>query len=136
MSKFSDLLRIHISPVLRSKNMFLECCGDLHAGKVEACLYKKNNIKVLIYYSERDGEVNALIGPESANGKDIYSKEWSFIRSLVPSLRQKSIEDLLSRVSKDHVDMRTQIDEIAQLICEDFDEIQKSFSKKSKGLVD
>lgn len=132
MSEFCDSLESYISPVLLSRNILLAHCYELHGGRVEACLYKTKEVKILVYYSDRDGEVNALIGSNSANESDIYSSDWVFVRSLISSLTQRSVKELLDGIPKNHLSLDAQVNEIAQLICENFDEILVNFQKREK----
>lgn len=133
MDNFPRLVEMSVTDFLLSKGLVLERTEELDGGNKSLVVYGAPFLKICFYRSQRDGEINCLIGSEQADNDELDSREWVFLRALLSEGQELSIEELLASVPAVPKTDKEQLEEIMFNLKVNFDDIVKKISKRNSA---
>ncbi|MDH5228449.1 MAG: hypothetical protein OEZ58_09190 [Gammaproteobacteria bacterium] len=122
---FQRKVRRALEDFFSAKGFKLDETLDLDGGNKSLVFYSSPLCKLCFYQSERDGEVNCLIGTIEASNEELDNAEWSYLNSLISDGEQLSIEELLAGVPDTPMSDEEQLSEIAIKLKQNFDALVK-----------
>lgn len=124
-SDFQRKVHMVLAEFFSAKGFKLEEYKDLDGGNKSLVFYSSPQCKLSFYRSQRDGEVNCLIGTIGASSEDLESSKWLYLNSLMSEVKHLSIEELLAAVPDSPKSDEEQISDIAIKLKQNFAEILK-----------
>lgn len=121
-SEFQIKVQTALAEFLSAKGFIHEESKDLDDGNKSLVFYRSPKCKLTFYRSQRDGEVNCLIGTISANNERLDSDEWLYLNSLQSKGKHLSIEELLAAVPDSPISDEEQLCDIEIKLRQGFDE--------------
>jgi hypothetical protein len=111
-SNFSDEVRKIVEPYLLSIGFDLDAIDDNvdEGGRQgSAIFYRGEDCKIQVYYSSREGEINAMIGPlDAPNEHGLYnrSRKWHYFNDFAnePKL---PLEELVKKLRDERANFET-----------------------------
>jgi hypothetical protein len=111
---FSKAVERFLAEFMSSNGFSIDDFKELGAEGKSAVFVKSADRKLCIYLSQRDGEINCMIGSTKANNDEIGSGiGWSYVNSVLNRRRSLSIEELLATIPNTPRGYEDQLKEIA-----------------------
>lgn len=127
---FQRMVQKVLAEFFSAKGFKYEESKDVDMGNKSLIFYSSPQCKLSFYRSQRDGEVNCLIGTIKASNANLKSEEWLYLNSLLSKRKHLSIEDLLVSVPDSPKSDEEQLCEIETKLKQNFDEFVKELLKQ------
>ncbi len=128
-SDFQRKVQLILAEFFSAKGFKYDESIDFNGGNKSIIFYNSPQCKLSFYRSQRDGEVNCLVGTIGAGNIDLENGKWLFLSSLLPEGKDSSIEELLAAVPDSPKSDEEQLCEIEIKLRQNFDEIVKGLTK-------
>ena len=117
-----------LGETFRSRGFQVEKEVESDDGSISTIIYGSRSMRVALYRSQREGEVNCLLGTFLANSGDLDSEHWVYLRSFLHGDDEPSLEELLAGVPDAPQSDEDQLRGIADELDRHFDRILREFS--------
>lgn len=109
---FTQEFQIIVGPLLSSMGFVIDTIDDnVHEGgrTGSVVVYRAQDCKIQIYYSSREGEINAMIGPlDAPNEHGLYehSRKWHYFNDFADQPKL-SLEELVQKLQDERANFET-----------------------------